>query len=60
MSRPLRLEFEGALYHITARGDNGAPTYDDFVANGAARAKEALAVAGAACLKKIETEIFKP
>ena len=29
MSRPLRLEFEGALYHITARGDRREPIFED-------------------------------
>jgi hypothetical protein len=29
MSRPLRLEFEGALYHITARGDRHEPIFED-------------------------------
>lgn len=29
MSRPLRIEFHGALYHITARGDRREPIYED-------------------------------
>ena len=29
MSRPLRLEFEGALYHVTSRGDRREPIFDD-------------------------------
>jgi putative transposase len=29
MARPLRLEFAGALYHVTARGDRREPIYDD-------------------------------
>ena len=29
MSRPLRLEFPGALYHVTARGDRHEPIFDD-------------------------------
>jgi hypothetical protein len=29
MSRPLRLEFEGALYHLTARGDRREPIFED-------------------------------
>lgn len=29
MARPLRLEFPGALYHITARGDRQEPIFDD-------------------------------
>lgn len=29
MSRPLRLEFPGALYHITSRGDRREPIYAD-------------------------------
>lgn len=29
MSRPLRLEFPGALYHVTARGNRLAPIYRD-------------------------------
>lgn len=29
MSRPLRLEFEGALYHVTARGDRREPIFVD-------------------------------
>ena len=31
MSRPLRLVFEGALYHITARGDRQEPIFEDDV-----------------------------
>ena len=29
MSRPLRLEFEGAVYHVTARGDRREPIFED-------------------------------
>ncbi len=29
MSRPLRLEFEGAIYHVTSRGDRREPIYRD-------------------------------
>ena len=29
MTRPLRLEFPGALYHVTARGDRKGPIYFD-------------------------------
>ena len=29
MSRPLRIEFEGAIYHITSRGDRREPIYRD-------------------------------
>ena len=29
MSRPLRIEFSGAVYHITARGDRREPIYED-------------------------------
>ena len=29
MARPLRLEFAGSLYHITARGDRREPIYED-------------------------------
>ncbi len=29
MARPLRIEFEGALYHVTARGDRLEPIYED-------------------------------
>ena len=29
MSRPLRLEFAGALYHITSRGDRREDIYED-------------------------------
>ena len=29
MTRPLRLEFQGALYHVTSRGDRREPIYDD-------------------------------
>lgn len=31
MARPLRLEFAGALYHITSRGDQREDIYDDDV-----------------------------
>jgi REP element-mobilizing transposase RayT len=29
MARPLRLEFPGAVYHVTARGDRQEPIFDD-------------------------------
>lgn len=29
MARPLRIEFSGALYHITARGDRREPIFED-------------------------------
>lgn len=29
MARPLRIEFPGAVYHVTARGDRGEPIFDD-------------------------------
>jgi len=29
MSRPLRIEFHGALYHVTSRGDRREPIYRD-------------------------------
>jgi REP element-mobilizing transposase RayT len=29
MARPLRIEFAGALYHVTARGDRGEDTFSD-------------------------------
>lgn len=29
MARPLRLEFEGAIYHVTARGDRREPIFQD-------------------------------
>ncbi len=29
MTRPLRIEFAGALYHITARNDRREPIYED-------------------------------
>ena len=29
MARPLRLEYAGALYHITSRGDRREPIYED-------------------------------
>src|SRR5574340_1187213 len=29
MSRPLRLEFESALYHVTSRGDRREPIFED-------------------------------
>ena len=29
MSRPLRLEFAGALYHVTSRGDRQEDIYED-------------------------------
>jgi putative transposase len=31
MSRPLRLKFPGALYHVTSRGDRREPIFDDDV-----------------------------
>lgn len=49
---------QGFCSHRPTYAD-GAPAYDELVANGAALVKEALAVAGAACLEKIETKIFK-
>jgi REP element-mobilizing transposase RayT len=29
MARPLRIEFSGALYHITSRGDRREAIYED-------------------------------
>ena len=29
MTRPLRIEFEGALYHVTSRGDRREAIYED-------------------------------
>jgi hypothetical protein len=29
MTRPLRLEFEGALYHVTSRGDRREPIFEN-------------------------------
>lgn len=29
MSRPLRIEFPGAMYHVTSRGDRSEPIVDD-------------------------------
>ena len=29
MARPLRIEFEGALYHVTSRGDRREAIYED-------------------------------
>ena len=29
MARPLRIEFRGAFYHITARGDRQEPIHED-------------------------------
>ena len=29
MARPIRIEFAGALYHVTSRGDRREPIYED-------------------------------
>jgi putative transposase len=29
MSRPLRIEFPGAIYHVTSRGDRRGPIFED-------------------------------
>ena len=29
MARPLRLEFPGAIYHVTSRGDRREPIFED-------------------------------
>lgn len=29
MARPLRIEFDGAVYHVTSRGDRREPIFDD-------------------------------
>ena len=29
MARPIRIEFEGALYHLTSRGDRREAIYED-------------------------------
>ena len=29
MARPIRVEFEGAVYHVTARGNERKPIYRD-------------------------------
>jgi REP element-mobilizing transposase RayT len=34
MSRPLRIEFPGAVYHVTSRGDRREPIYRDEVDRG--------------------------
>ena len=44
MARPLRIEFAGALYHVTSRGDGR----DDIYLNDGDR-KEFLDVLGEAC-----------
>jgi len=31
MARPIRIEFSGALYHVTARGDRREAIYEDDV-----------------------------
>lgn len=31
MSRALRIEFEGAVYHVTSRGDRRAPIFEDDI-----------------------------
>ncbi len=31
MTRPLRLEFEGALYHVTSRGDRREKIYENDI-----------------------------
>ncbi|MDP2266382.1 MAG: transposase [Thiobacillus sp.] len=31
MTRPLRIEFPGAVYHVTSRGDRREPIFDDDV-----------------------------
>ena len=35
MARPLRIEYEGALYHVTSRGNRREPVFDDDVDRGA-------------------------
>ncbi len=29
MARPLRIEYEGAVYHVTSRGNAGKPVFND-------------------------------
>jgi REP element-mobilizing transposase RayT len=29
MARPLRIEYPGAVYHITSRGNGGSPIFED-------------------------------
>ncbi len=31
MARPIRIEFEGALYHVTSRGDRREDIYEDDI-----------------------------
>ncbi|WP_219908567.1 hypothetical protein [Nitrosomonas aestuarii] len=31
MSRPIRIEFSGAFYHVTTRGDRRENIYDDDI-----------------------------
>ncbi|MDZ4348684.1 MAG: hypothetical protein U1A22_04025 [Xanthomonadaceae bacterium] len=31
MSRPLRIEFEGSVYHVTSRGDRRKPIFEDDI-----------------------------
>ncbi len=35
MSRPLRIEFPGAIYHVTSRGDRREAIFEDDVDRGA-------------------------
>lgn len=43
-SRSLRIEFEGALYHVTTRGDRGETIFDDDTDRSALRATIAQAM----------------
>ena len=38
MAKPLRIEFAGALYHLTSRGDRREAIYEDDVALNPVRA----------------------
>jgi putative transposase len=46
MPRPLRIEYEGALYHVVSRGDQREPIFLDDQDKG-----QFLSTLGQACLK---------
>jgi REP element-mobilizing transposase RayT len=52
MARPLRLEFEGAIYHLTSRGDRREPIYEDDAD------REAFLALLAQALERFEASVF--
>src|SRR5437868_13841465 len=52
MSRPLRIEFPGTVYHVTSRGDRREPIFEDDVD------REALLATVAHAMERFDAEVL--